>query len=165
MAKLTLKGLKKPGSATTPSAKPEQARTSKATRNSDAIPNWVQVSKPGTRAHESKVRICDLLLDQQHTDAEIALIIDGELEYKVSEGRINFYRDTLNKGRFDTEPFNFSKPDPAIERIVQSAPPAEVVGKKSTGKKSTDKKPTGKKSTGKKFTGKKTGKKLVLKKK
>lgn len=131
--------------------KPAKEEKPKRTRGTDEVPPWIINSKPGTKAHESKKMICKLLLERKHTDTEIALIVNSELEYNVSESRINFYRYTLNKGRF--APIGFPAPKTEIE-------PIEKGGKKTVTAASSKK--TSKKSATEPAPVKK---KLVLKKK
>lgn len=96
--------------------------TGKAKRTrSDGIPKWVTSSRPGTKAHESKILVCKLLMERKHTDEEICIMVEAELEYAVSVPRVNFYRDTLNKGRF--EPLGFKQPNPLVENIVNKNAP------------------------------------------
>jgi hypothetical protein len=83
------------------------------------FPSWVNSSKPGSKAHDSKVRICELLMEQKFTDSEIAEKILSGIEYKVTEDRVSFYRKTLNKGHF--EPLGFPKPDKPIMSIKNDA--------------------------------------------
>lgn len=98
----------------------EQPDTGKAKRTrSDGIPKWVTSSRPGTKAHESKLLICKLLMERKHTDEEICIMVEAELEYAVSVPRVNFYRDTLNKGRF--EPLGYKQPSPLVENIVNKS--------------------------------------------
>jgi hypothetical protein len=98
----------------------DESDTGKTKRTrSDGIPKWVTSSRPGTKAHESKLLICKLLMERKHTDEEICMMVEAELEYGVSVPRVNFYRDTLNKGRF--EPLGFKQPEPLVENIVNKS--------------------------------------------
>lgn len=120
---------------------------SNAEGNSD-IPKWVLSSRPGTKAHESKVKCIELLLERKYTDEEIILMVESEVGYSLNQDRINFYRYTLNKGRF--EPFGFKAPSPQVERIGEDEKPASskksVPAKKASAKKVPSKKAGTKKS-------------------
>lgn len=43
-------------------------------------------------------------------------MVASEMGYTLSVSRVNFYRETLNKGRF--EPIGFKQPNPLIQRII-----------------------------------------------
>lgn len=95
------------------------------------VPAWITSGKPGTKAYDSKVLVCDLLMKRKHTDAEICLMVDSELDYKINETRVNFYRYTLNKGRF--APLGFDAPNPPVEQVGGEG--TSTPARKSTGKK------------------------------
>lgn len=124
--------LKPKGGVLPPKNVPAVSAKRESTPREEGVPKWVTSSRPGTKAHDSKIRICELLMEQKHSDSEISLIIESELEYNVSTERINFYRYTLNKGRF--APLGFEKPAKDIEEIKKSSgaitPPAQKVGLK-----------------------------------
>jgi hypothetical protein len=110
----------KPVHSKTETADDDAPDTGKAKRTrSEGIPKWVTSSRPGTKAHESKLIICKLLMERKHTDEEICIMVEAELEYAVSVPRVNFYRDTLNKGRF--EPLGYKQPNPPVENIVNKS--------------------------------------------
>lgn len=143
-------------------------KSSEKVKGDSDTPKWIANSRPGTKAHESKVRCCELLLERKHTDEEIALIIESELDYKIdAEHRVNFYRYTLNKGRFAA--LGFETPNPPVEKIEasgakKSAPIAK--GKADAKGKAEKPKAPAKASAVKKSIEKKSsGKKIILKKK
>ena len=114
--------LKKPvsmRSKKTGTALPKAAKTVTETESSGDIPAWITSSKPGTKAHDSKVKVCELLMERQYSDEEIALMVESELEYKLNSDRVAFYRKTLNKGQF--EPLGYGAPDPAVIPIEKDA--------------------------------------------
>jgi len=137
-----------------------KTETPKRRASSGEIPAWITSSKPGTKAHDSKELVCKLLMERKHSDADIVLMVEGELDYKVTEDRVNFYRNTLNKGHF--EPLGFEKPEPEVEQITESS--GVKPSKKSSAKKAPAKAPA-KKETPKKEAPKKAKGKIVLKKK
>lgn len=118
----------------TAAKKTVEKKTTTTETDNDA-PKWVTSGKPGTKAYDSKVLICKLLMERKHTDTEICLMVDSELDYKVSEDRVNFYRHTLNKGRF--APLGFKAPKDPVEQIGgdDSPAPAKKASKKAPMKK------------------------------
>lgn len=147
--------------------KPDEKKATKkatpvATVSSGDAPAWITGSKPGTKAHESKVKVCELLLERKYSDEEIALMVESEIEYKITPDRVGFYRRTLNKGQF--EPIGYPAPEEPVQPIENdggSAPAKKPAKTEKAAGKATNKpakKPAGKKPIVAK-------KKLVIKKK
>lgn len=166
MAKISLKKSAKTDTKSTgKEAPPKASKTVTKTASSDDAPAWITSSKPGTKAHDSKVKVCELLMERKYSDEEIALMVESELEYKINPDRVSFYRKTLNKGQF--APLGYEAPDEPVQPIekdgsapAKSAKPAkaEKTPKESAAKPSAAKvKGAGTGTVGKK--------KLVIKKK
>lgn len=163
MAKITKKSVAKKSTGKSASTSAKQSTKKAPVADADPnIPAWITSSKPGTKAHESKVKVCELLMEQSYSDEEIALMVESEIEYKINPDRVAFYRRTLNKGQF--APLGFDAPDSPIQPIEKDGAPASPPAKKSpksSAKASSKAKPSAKKSPAKKTVGKK---KLVIKK-
>jgi len=159
--------LKKPasaGSKKTETAPPKATKTVTKTESSGDAPAWITSSKPGTKAHDSKVKVCELLMERQYSDEEIALMVESELEYKINPDRVAFYRKTLNKGQF--EPLGYDTPDPAVIPIEKDGSAPAKPSKPASAPKASAAKPSAAKASpsvqGTNTIGKK---KLIIKKK
>jgi len=134
MAKIKIK---KTGKDPLPEKLDKKTKTNKEpVKSSPEAPKWVTSSRPDTKAHNSKLRVCELLLEREHSDSEISLMVDSELDYKLTEDRINFYRKTLNLGRF--APLGFERPDEPVEEILKGSS-KKVDSKDSKGSKKSEK--------------------------
>lgn len=144
-AKISLKKSVKTDAKST-GAPPKASKTANKTASSNDIPAWITSSRPGTKAHDSKIKVCELLLERKYSDEEITLMVESELEYKINPDRVAFYRRTLNKGQF--APLGYEAPDEPVQLIEKdgSAPAesaktakAEKAPKESAAKPSTTK--------------------------
>lgn len=140
MAKILKKGGVKSSTKSESTAKKTVSKTTTVSSDASA---WVTRSKSGTKAHDSKVKVCELLLEREYSDEEIALMVESELEYKITANRVAFYRRTLNKGQF--EPLGFDPPDEPVQPIEKDGVPAKAPAKASAKSKATTKKTIGKK--------------------
>lgn len=142
VAKISLKKSVKTDAKST-EAPPKVSKTVNKTASNDDVPAWITSSRPGTKAHDSKIKVCELLLERKYSDEEIALMVESELEYKINPDRVAFYRRTLNKGQF--APLGYEAPDEPVQPIEKdgSAPvksaKAEKVSKESAVNPSTAK--------------------------
>lgn len=127
-------------------APPKVSKTANKAASSNDVPAWITSSRPGTKAHDSKIKVCELLLERKYSDEEIALMVESELEYKINPDRVAFYRRTLNKGQF--APLGYEAPDEPVQPIekdgsapAKSAKPAKAIKapKESAAKPSTAK--------------------------